>query len=223
MTMKQILVEEPRRVLLEGIKQHLHKDMPLPHVTELIYCLTKAYWQRTIPADLTDEEALLFSVGHGLQGLIIPGREVRGVCEGIHWSADQLDMAGDSIIVGELKTTRKSARKDDIPDGWLKQIMAYCYANKTTLAHLAILHMMGNYRPPFPMLKVWRLEFEQDEVEKNWTRLLFRWALLARALHDDIVPGPTKWCDAWECPLMSSKGRCGYELLCRVEMKGDDG
>jgi len=209
--MKQTLIEAPRRAILEMLKKEYHKEFEFPHVTELIYCLTKSYYDRVQPIQPTDKEMMLFATGYGMQKLIIPGRGVTGECEGIHWSADQLSMVVDGeVIVGELKCTRMSTSKTDLPEGWYKQII---------VAHLIIFGLMGNYRPPFPDIVVWKLEFTETELIDNWEWLKMRWKMLDLMIKGAVPLEPTVWCMDWECPLSSKKAACRYQILCEGGVK----
>ena len=71
-------------------------------------------------------------------------------------------------VVHEVKATYKSIKRVENLDSqwmWMSQIKAYCKAKATTLAMLHVLFLCDSYKP---QLKVWELEFTQQEIEDNW-------------------------------------------------------
>lgn len=76
------------------------------------------------------------------------------------------------IAVHECKATYKSTKTiGDLSTQWmlLAQIKAYCKALNTLVAYVHILFLCGDYSYPLsPVLKVWRVEFTQVEVDDNW-------------------------------------------------------
>lgn len=83
------------------------------------------------------------------------------------------------VAVHEVKTTSKSINTtghlaDPNPKNWmwLAQCKAYCKARGTTTLYLHILYLFGDYSYPMrPKLHVWRLEFEQQEIDDVWSLL----------------------------------------------------
>lgn len=82
--------------------------------------------------------------------------------------------------IHEIKTTAKSTRTVGETEGelinqfmWMSQIKAYCKGARTTLADLHVLFLYGDYSRPFmqPQMKRFRLEFEDEEIEDNWSML----------------------------------------------------
>src|SRR3990167_7412065 len=74
-------------------------------------------------------------------------------------------------VVHEVKCTYKSIKKVENLDSqwmWLAQIKAYCKGKRTTLAMLHVLFLCHNYKP---VLRIWELEFTQQEVDENWALL----------------------------------------------------
>ena len=49
--------------LLDIIAEDMKLNKPLPHVTELIYCLTRSYHDRFDYIPLSPKEVVLFSIG----------------------------------------------------------------------------------------------------------------------------------------------------------------
>jgi hypothetical protein len=84
------------------------------------------------------------------------------------------------VRVHELKATYKSTntvgetveelRKQWM---WMAQIMGYCLAAATNLASLHVLFLCGNYKMPIrPVLRVYDLEFTEQELEENWAMIV---------------------------------------------------
>lgn len=124
-----VLREEALKALAEEYK--LNSRRPGLHQSEISYCLTKSFWERTSPLPLTEKEILLFSIGFSMERVLLAREETPSelVLDGISCSLDTISLFGPA----DLKTTRKRAggRKGEdgfqIPDGWKKQFMAYRY------------------------------------------------------------------------------------------------
>ncbi len=84
------------------------------------------------------------------------------------------------IALHEVKTTSKSINTVgdiSVPNRknwmWLMQLKGYCKAMGTLLAYLHILYHYGDYSRPFrPKLHVWRVMFDQDEVDEAWDKVV---------------------------------------------------
>ena len=209
------------------------------HLSTLVYCLTRSFFDTVAPIEATDEEVMLFSLGLGLQDVLTPSEAEVPVYEqdGVFFSPDFLlrirterDKTKLSTTSGnlpewqpdieydyvELKTTRMSSNKEELPETWLEYIMGGCYIRKVNTYNLSVLHMLGNYRPPFPELKSYILEFTDDELETNWHYLMARKRVLQDSLLNNTPPAPKVWCKDWECK------NCRYALQCSaIEMGGE--
>ncbi len=171
------------------------------HLTELIYCLTSSYWDRLMPLPFGRQQAITMALGIGFERLLIPEekRAEPGTCEGVDYSPD-FWFHGD--MPSELKTTRMSTKKTytrDFPVTWQQQIMGYCYARKKLEYGLAIVHLMGGYKPPFPEILAVKFVFSQQELQDNWNYLMWRKNIYIQSFADQKPPTPTKWCQDWEC------------------------
>jgi hypothetical protein len=78
-------------------------------------------------------------------------------------------------VCHEFKATYKSTNTvGDLKTQWmwLTQVKAYCKALRTRHAMLHVLFLCGDYKYPIsPQLKVWQVEFTQEEIDDNWTLL----------------------------------------------------
>lgn len=75
----------------------------------------------------------------------------------------------------EVKATYKSTRTvGDLSTQWMwvTQCKAYCKGLGTRFARLHVLFLCGDYSYPIsPLLKVWNIEFTQEEIDMNWELL----------------------------------------------------
>lgn len=206
--------------MLNDLGEEIWIDKHLPHVTELIYCLTKSWYQRRKPLPFTPREVLLFATGVGMEGVLLKQhkQQVEGVLDGIGYATDFLTYEG---YPGELKLTRISAKKGpgELPSTWLRQILSYLKCNKDDRMLLAVLHLMGNYAPPFPELKAWQGKATQAEIDENWAWILGRRDIYMAAMGTDTPPEQFTTNEDWEC------NNCGYKLICDAnqaikDMKG---
>ena len=207
--MIQVQNKQIERELLDALVQKYitSRERSGIHVSHLIYCLTKSYYELTDPLPPTDNEVMLFSLGFGLENLLLreESHSVTGELDGIKYSPDFVPLSSGKA---ELKTTRMSTGKA-FPETWLEQIMAYSYAEKLLQYDLVVLHITGNYKPPFPQIAGYRLTFEQIELDNNWANLLKRKMVLVVALESKTPPPHGVWCKDWECKFCRYYMRCG--------------
>ena len=207
-----IISQDPEivREILDRLVDEYVEEKPYPHVTQLIYCLTRSYFDITQGTQPTDDELMLFAVGWGLERVLLESHAEPGEKDGISYSPDFVTLRGAKA---ELKTTRMSSKKTagpeyELPEGWVKQIMAYCYANGSLRYQLVVLHLMGNYAPPFPRLAGLTLEFNEDELSENWSWILSRRLILDQALYEKVIPVPFTYNMSWECKY------CRHKIVC---------
>ena len=95
-------------------------------------------------------------------------------------------------------------------------MMGGCFIRGTQQYDLIILYMMGNYAPPFPVVYAETIEFEDEEIEDNWQRLVERKAVLDNSLATGTMPLPYQYCYDWECRF------CRYKLICETITRASD-
>lgn len=109
------------------------------------------------PGEMEYEGVYLTHDGESLSVIITGGKE--------QWA----------VVIHEVKATYKSTRTVGDLKGqfmWLAQMKAYCKAKGTRFAVLHVLFLCGDYTYPIsPVLKVWAIEFTQEEVDDNWELL----------------------------------------------------
>jgi len=190
------------------------------HLTELIYCLTAGYYNRLMPLPILEQGAITMALGIALERLLIPETERAkpGTCEGVDYSPD---FRFHRDLPSELKTTRMSSRKTndrEFPETWMQQIMGYCKAENKLEYGLAIVHLLGNYKPPFPEILAVKFQFTEVELKANWDYLMWRKTVYIQAFADQKPPTPTKWCQPWECKNCQYAGSLAHCNL-KVEVK----
>lgn len=75
-------------------------------------------------------------------------------------------------IIHEVKATYKSIRTvGDLSSQWMwmAQCKAYCKGSGTNICMMHILFLCGDYKYPIkPVLKIFKIEFTDEEIEENW-------------------------------------------------------
>ena len=178
------------------------------HASDLIYCLTRSYWNKVDPLPSSETDVLRFSVGLGLERVIIQFGASRPVGS---FEEDGIILTPDFILQGlhsELKTTRSAPGKWS--DTWVRQIAAYCYATEQLAYNLIVLHIIQ------PQVKAYRLFFTQEELEEQWGDILSRKEVLTTALETQTPPQEFQWNEDWECAGCKYKLRCDLSASLRM-------
>lgn len=188
-----------------------------PHVSDLLYCLRKGWEFRhgyvAPPRGIGDILVLL--LGHALHAIIArskrAGRSVNVPVE-TYYAIGEADGVVDGFGVEDAKSTRQSVNKGPVPltsPHYVEQIASYIVMLRSMgrwipgRAIIHALHLLGNYKPPFPMLKSWEILLSDAELSRWETELKRRAALL-----DGKAP-PSGEHHEWECqycPLSPLKG-----------------
>lgn len=186
--------------LLDEMAAEFHDpDRSQPSVTGMIKCLTRTYYENEIKMDsapaLTRREKQLFYTGLALEKVTLIGRQrvLKGEYEGIQWHIDHLGTEGDFI---ELKSTRIKMVDDDEPtvsNNWQRQVLAYFKVLGITQGHFVMIHVTGDYKPPFPDIRAYNVVTTQEEVDANWTWIQQRAVSYLSAVKNRQIPKPFKW------------------------------
>ena len=186
--------------MLAALRAEYATDVQRPglHLSSLIYCLTKAYWNKLDPEPPSEEAVNMWSIGYALERVMIARMHVEPiVLDGIHMSPDFV-LAG---TLADLKSTRMqpvksdgcavcglpwrghkdmghsyeaTSRPFDMPIGWQRQFAAYLRA--LNLIHgesthdfaVVVMHLVP------AVLTTWRVWFTDTELEDNWQWVLQR-------------------------------------------------
>jgi len=176
------------QTILERLKQWQPRENI--HLTDLVFCLRRSFFRRRVNIPPTDHEVLLWLSGRAHHGLLEPQvREVKLERDGIIGTADGIELVDRTVIIQEVKTTRSSSKHSVLEQKhWLVQGMGYCSLAGADILVLIVLHLLGNWRPPFPELRAWRITFTKNELEDNWCYLLARRDILVDSLERGIAP-----------------------------------
>lgn len=215
--------EDPALItrMLASLEDQLRGDaIPkhLPHVTELIYCLTRSWYNRFQPVHISQREVTIFLLGSLLEVILLQKQKyhVGGIVDGISFESDFIAAYDD--IPGELKTTRMSASRDPsmptdkggLPQTWIKQILSYMRCLDVREMSLVVFFLLGDYKPPFPSLKAWRVVADIEEIVRNWIWLEDRRDTYLLAVERAIPPTPFEHNEEWECE------NCPYLFYCKA-------
>jgi hypothetical protein len=160
----------------------------------------------------TDDEVLRFSIGLGLERVIIQYTATRvepltvheDGCDGDPCGCTPTILSPDFIldnVHSELKTTRWG-KDHELSETWIKQVLAYCYATDHAVYNLTVLHIIQ------AVLRGYRLFFDREEIEENWGWMMYRKEILLRALEVGEAPKEFTFNEEWEC------NGCRYRLRC---------
>ena len=112
------------------------------HLSSYVTCRTKSFFDAKGTTEPTEEEVMLFALGYGLQDVLTP-KSIEPVVyrkEGVIYRPD-LPMIWTGNL-GEIKTTRKSAKyhymEDSLPLTWIDYMAAGCYLTGTVKYDLAM-------------------------------------------------------------------------------------
>ena len=200
--------EELRKALIEDLRGRFGVREGI-HLTDLIFCLRKAFFSKTRQEAFTEERILLYTIGLGWQDklpLPNPGQVFEE--DGIKFSPDGWVEKEDGRIFIEVKSTRAKTRDPQEMKHWVDQLKGYCALGRAREGVLVALHLMGDYRNRKAELKVHRFEFEEEELEEMREYLRGRKEALEKALESGEAPPPEPSYQ-WEC------NDCPYKDLCK--------
>ena len=214
--------ELQRKLLNHLASQYKIKEIREPnHLSSYIGCRTKTFFDQQQAIDPTDQEVMLFALGYGLQDVLTPKDAKAEVYqyEGVIYRPDMRLEASVAELgrLIELKTTRKSAKHhfqdEAIPPTWLSYMKGGCKITGVCKYDLAVLYMMGNYAPPFPVIYCDTFEFTEAEIDSNWEVIRANKIVLDESLKAGMPPNPFQHCYEWECQY------CRYKMMCEQLVK----
>lgn len=89
----------------------------------------------------------------------------------VYYSPDFILFVNGESVLGEFKYTRYSSK--GAPRGrkfakWISQIKLYCYHLNINVAHLYVMFINDDYKPPTAKLRAWELRFSDNELQEEW-------------------------------------------------------
>lgn len=189
---------------LQDLKQKMNAEdeerLNEIHVSDLVYCLKKAYYRRKGFEKIETRESLMTkSIGKGLHEFYellknyVKEAEVRK-----YDVVGTIDMLGEYPV--ELKTSRKNIKDvSDIPENYIRQIAYYCILTNKKIGFLIHIYIVK------PSIKIFKLDYSQV-IEKYKKEFFERLEKLKKALEDDdpsILEGSNYSWECKECPFRS--------------------
>ena len=212
--MKRTINPELDRIILDALSKRykLTEKREGIHLSTLVYCLTKSYFDLRSPIDPTDTELLLFATGYGLQEVMFPANEQVFEKDGIIYRPDgtlPILVNGTTKLI-EIKSTRSGTKRyqeGSLPETWVTYMMGGCYIMGTTIYDLGVIYL--SERPHAKIISE-TIEFEQDELETNWSWLLTRRDMYKESLDNDTPITPFTTAKDWMC------NNCRYINVCNA-------
>lgn len=187
-----------REAMLQALRDEYMTDRLRPglHMSSLIYCLTKTYWDHHDPEPPTEREVALWSIGYAMERVMIHRLGVEPlVVDGIHMTPDFKLME-----VADLKTTRKAPTISNGCDVCGEPFRGHTAAK---MGHAYVATSM-----PFQFPMGWKRQF-----------MAYRYGLNQRCRcgHDKKDHATESWGECWGDASTSSSnpGIPGYQCHCR--------
>lgn len=202
---------EVKTELLSRLRKKYLTDKPTPHLTELLYCLTRSWSDRFEPIASTDHELILWCIGFGLEEVLLRDSSRDAALKSVERDGVWLTpdyVAGREMV--DLKSTRMYFNSAGVPskgwpEGWIQQFMAYAaQAGRTRYAVAVVALGQAN-------LFTGTFQFTQEELDNNWLYILGRRDAYNVFTSKRVKPQPFMWNKEWECEY------CRYYLKCSVD------
>jgi len=196
-------------------------------VTKLTCCPRKTFYSMSgVRAVISEASTLFMARGRGLHYELQKGfkdTEVRKEMDVIRGDIDAVDER-----ITEMYSTNMSLSKvvdeTKVPSVFpakIKQLMAYCFMSGVNTGDLLVFFMSGDYSRFTdifgekvytgiqPEIRVWTLEFTEEELKENWKKILDNKAEIELALK---TGNPPLVCgEEFECK------NCGFNYTCLGE------
>ncbi len=180
-----------------------------PHLSELLYCLTKSYWQardKSGTVSFSTKTRVMFALGVALEDIMMRpvGDSEVGTFEGVQFEMDAVTTKGEKV---EYKSKRMGVKRftEDFPIGYYRQVLGYMKMHGVLKAKFVVIFII-----PAELI-TWEVEVSQEELDKNWEWIKNRRDLRNRFVESREIPQPFTFNEEYEC-----KG-CNFRLLCDIE------
>ena len=206
-------VEQESNVFVDSIMSDIqtkfigdHSRTDSIHLTDCIYCLRKAYWDKMSPLPPTPKESLYFILGLGLQNVLLPSYStpLPRTRAGVVYSPDAISSDGFPVELKTTRMTKKRLLEQGFPTGWLKQMMGYCSVLDKLKCCLLVIPIIQ------PEVLSFTLSFSYYELQDNDLMIEKNALTLVHSIWNGIVP-PKDSDQEWECV------NCRYSLRCAAE------
>lgn len=180
-----------------------------PHLSELLYCLTSAYWQGRDDQGMithSPKTRLRFAIGVALEEIMLRpvGEGQTGTFEGVQYEMDAV--TEDKHLV-EFKSTRMGVKRftESFPIGYYRQLLGYMKIHGVTKAKFTVIFIIP------PELITWEVEVTQEEVDRVWKWVQERKGIREHHMKEGTIPPPFTSNEEYECK------DCAFKLLCDIE------
>jgi len=181
--------------LTVAIQARLQRPREGLHLSDLELCLKKSYYRKLFPQPISDKQGVMYAIGFGVQQYLYPEPEKLYICDGINCSPDYYEGY-------EIKTTRAAIKNfNPCKPHWLLRIKGYCKVLNRLDYVLSVVFLIP------AEIRSWQFVFTQQEIEDNWSDVLFRSAILKDAFRDNQPPTPD-FHEPWECKFCECAGFC---------------
>jgi CRISPR/Cas system-associated exonuclease Cas4 (RecB family) len=171
------------------------------HVSDLTWCLRKAYYRRFQNKKLTPEQLMFFLEGHqrheGIQSLLGNSRAVEQEVTK-YGVVGHLDLLGNYPI--EIKSTRSQPGKR-INETHLRQLAYYCLLTDSNVCSLITQYIEDNLIT-FEQISFSKLELDQYLRDMIEARDVLQFA------YDRKSPAQLPMGQEWQCRNCEFKGTC---------------
>ncbi len=193
--------EELREFFLTKLQEKCAPVRTEIHVSDLCYCLRKAFWRRFKNRQLSEQQLIFFLDGHqrheGLQGLV---KNLKHEVEIRHYGVvGHLDLMDKHPI--EIKTTRAKPNGQK-PGHYIRQGAYYCLLTGTNTFSLITQYINDG------VLKFETVNFSKEDLDRYLEDMLGDRDLLQQAYDTkniSVLPLPD---DNWQC------AKCEFQQDC---------
>ena len=194
--------DELRQRFLKALAENRKMPREGIHVSDLVYCLREAYFNRVSPQPPTETQLGFFVDGarrhEALQALGIGVSEAAVERFGVHGRVDILNE-----VPIELKSTRA---RQGVPNHYVRQLAYYCVLTMQHVGFLVIQRLLPGAQP----WEFWRVEFNIDDIDAYENDLQYNRDLLRDALDRNDPGSLSRLCDedAWKCRNCQHRQKC---------------
>ncbi len=226
--------------LLKRVSNKYIKDRPgLPHLSELYRCLTFSYYERNDPLEWAKLQILYFGIGFALEKVFLSNGDNEEITtqllDRVYMTPDYISLEGVGV---DLKSTRmgtsesgvtKIKGKEEWPENWLIQFMAYCRLLNDETWNLYD-EPVGGYHFGVAILHIGRpvdlvggrFIFTRKELEDNWAWVQERRSIFMDHMRNEVVPMAFKFNkgESPSSPECTNYGTGTCKYLDRCQMSG---
>jgi CRISPR/Cas system-associated exonuclease Cas4 (RecB family) len=189
--MKIVENEELKNYFVEKLQEKSAPVRTEIHVSDLTYCLRKAYFRKYANRKLSEQQLIFFLDGHqrheGLQSLVKDVEAEKTVKK--YGVVGHIDLASNNPI--EIKTTRSRPRSNK-PPHYFKQMAYYCLLTNSSKCSLITQYINDG------LITFEDIEFSNEELDQYLKEMLDSRDRLQRA-YDTLNPKLLPFLEDWQC------------------------